>query len=357
MLQGRRDFSRAESLYRASIRKNPDLAVAYSNLLSTLAAQGKSDEMLPLIGEVRKRFPTSTLPASLDINASYNAGRFDQLTAMLDTGRGSSDRGVKRLATGSSLNFAILRGKLADARRYVREGIALDSANGVKPVPGVHEFDDLYVDGWFHGPSAALIQRADSLVPALELTTSPYIDRQYTTAAIAYAMAGAPDKARMMLTRMRSEIKDTSVLRYREELIHGAQATIALSEKHGDEAVSEFRKADVLSDGPANSNPLTIEFNLGRAFDIANKPDSAIVHFERYLNIPYVARLAQDAFNLAGVYKRLGEMYEAKGDRAKAESYLSKFVDLWKDADPELQPKVKDAKDRLARLAASDRRG
>lgn len=66
-------------------------------------------------------------------------------------------------------------------------------------------------------------------------------------------------------------------------------------------------------------------------------------------------RLSQDAQDLAGVYKRLGELYEAKGDRAKAESYLSKFVELWKDADPGLQPKVKDAKDRLARLAATSK--
>ena len=33
-----------------------------------------------------------------------------------------------------------------------------------------------------------------------------------------------------------------------------------------------------------------------------------------------------------------GELYEAKGDRAKAADRYRRFVELWKDADPELQP-------------------
>jgi DNA-binding SARP family transcriptional activator len=53
---------------------------------------------------------------------------------------------------------------------------------------------------------------------------------------------------------------------------------------------------------------------------------------------------------LAPSLRRLGELYEAKGDRAKAVAYYSQFVDLWKDADPALQPAVREAKARVARL-------
>ncbi len=55
---------------------------------------------------------------------------------------------------------------------------------------------------------------------------------------------------------------------------------------------------------------------------------------------------------LAGSYKRLGELYEAAGDLPKAATNLEKFVELWKDADPELQPKVRDARTRLDRIRA-----
>lgn len=41
----------------------------------------------------------------------------------------------------------------------------------------------------------------------------------------------------------------------------------------------------------------------------------------------------------------------AKGDRQRAASHYTTFVDLWKKADPELQPQVNDVRKRLARLA------
>ena len=49
-------------------------------------------------------------------------------------------------------------------------------------------------------------------------------------------------------------------------------------------------------------------------------------------------------------FKRIGELYDAKGDTAKAEHYYQRFVDLWKDAEPELQPKVRKARERIAEL-------
>ncbi len=43
---------------------------------------------------------------------------------------------------------------------------------------------------------------------------------------------------------------------------------------------------------------------------------------------------------MAPTYKRLGELYEERGERDEAVRYYSEFVELWKDADAELQPQV-----------------
>ena len=48
--------------------------------------------------------------------------------------------------------------------------------------------------------------------------------------------------------------------------------------------------------------------------------------------------------------QRLGELYEAQGDRDKAVEHYNEFVEMWQDADPELQPQVNDVRERLARL-------
>lgn len=64
-------------------------------------------------------------------------------------------------------------------------------------------------------------------------------------------------------------------------------------------------------------------------------------------------RVYSDAFNLASAYQHLGEIYEAKGDRKKAVKYYEKLLALWKNADAELQPSVRAAKARVARLSGA----
>jgi tetratricopeptide (TPR) repeat protein len=86
-------------------------------------------------------------------------------------------------------------------------------------------------------------------------------------------------------------------------------------------------------------------------------PDSAIATYEQYLVTPYYAKsLEVDDFALAGTHKRLGELYEARNERQKAMSHYTRFVELWKNADPEFQPKVTEAKQRIVRLTDAERR-
>jgi hypothetical protein len=58
-----------------------------------------------------------------------------------------------------------------------------------------------------------------------------------------------------------------------------------------------------------------------------------------------------DAWGLAPSLKRLGELYEARGDRQRALEYYGRFVALWKDADPALQPAVREVRGRMGQLA------
>ncbi len=75
------------------------------------------------------------------------------------------------------------------------------------------------------------------------------------------------------------------------------------------------------------------------------------MYYERYSRSGGAFRSIPRRDHLAATYQRLGELYEAKGDRAHARENYVKLVELWKNADPELQPIVKDAKERVARLS------
>lgn len=81
------------------------------------------------------------------------------------------------------------------------------------------------------------------------------------------------------------------------------------------------------------------------------QPDSALSVYERLVSTP-TRRLNDDDIRwLPHTYRQLGELYEARNDTTNAINYYNEFVELWKDADPELQPQVNDVKRRIANLA------
>ena len=96
-------------------------------------------------------------------------------------------------------------------------------------------------------------------------------------------------------------------------------------------------------------------FLLGRAYEKAGQPDSALAVYERAVTTPGYLRAFEEDATLGPTYRRLAELYEERGQLDKARDYYGRFVDLWKDADPDLQPIVRDVKQRLARLSAEPR--
>jgi tetratricopeptide (TPR) repeat protein len=126
-----------------------------------------------------------------------------------------------------------------------------------------------------------------------------------------------------------------------------ARGVAAMAARRPTDAIPLFREAD----RTFASCDRCLMIRLARAFDLAGQRDSAIVYFQRFVDTPHTF-LFEDQDWLAGSYKRLGELYEAAGDLPKAVTNLEKFVALWKDADPELQPKVRDARERLQRVRA-----
>ena len=50
--------------------------------------------------------------------------------------------------------------------------------------------------------------------------------------------------------------------------------------------------------------------------------------------------------------ERLGQLYDEQGDLENAAKYYAQFVELWAEADPELQPRVEAAQKRLDEIFA-----
>ena len=126
-----------------------------------------------------------------------------------------------------------------------------------------------------------------------------------------------------------------------------AEGAIASTKGRYADATKAFRKTRIENDCASCGL-----YDLAESYIKNSQPDSARITLEKFENGGGTFRVYQDALYLAATYQRLGELYEEKGDRKRAVQSYEKLLDLWKNADPELQPIVKDVKQRVERLNA-----
>jgi hypothetical protein len=78
--------------------------------------------------------------------------------------------------------------------------------------------------------------------------------------------------------------------------------------------------------------------------------DSAIAYYEGYVDADWHNRLNFDDDTLAPTLERRGQLHDEAGDLEEAAIYYARFVELWAEADPELQPRVAAARARLEEI-------
>jgi tRNA A-37 threonylcarbamoyl transferase component Bud32/tetratricopeptide (TPR) repeat protein len=356
LARSRRDFPRAEALWRREIAI---LAAsnAYGGLIRALIDEGRPVAAESALLAVRAALPGSPLIGPLDGLLLYDRGRIDSAAARFEQVREGDPAALLRArATYQLGDLAMLRGRLAESERLEADAAAQDVARGAVPPPLIGKLDSAWIDIWFREQPGRGVQKIDAVLARMPLRTLPAYERPYFRVATLYALAGRPDRAHAILTQYEADVQDSALRRRDEPGRHTARAEIALAEKRPLDAVAEFKLGDRLPDGPVDECTVCLPARLGRAYDQAGVPDSAIVLYERYIATPNSIKLTPslDPALLAGMHKRLGELYESKGERQQAIGHYLTFVELWKNADPELQPQVADVTQRLARLRAAE---
>jgi eukaryotic-like serine/threonine-protein kinase len=345
-----RRWAKAETNYKRVIAIGPAISVYFSNLIGTLYTQGKRDEALRVLVSYDSAFPGSPAPRLARATMQSVEGKRDSAELIW---RSLIDERPTDLPTHSAAALSLAassrtRGHLSEALKWDAEAAAVQAKRGVKSADLDAAIDRGMSRAWFaeDGPGAVAI--LDEALKRTPLEQIPPSLRGYERLATAYAAAGRPDKVREIAASF--ERGRQQVVRIVDEHIgHFINGQAALADKKYDVAIRELRAADagvcVVCALPA----------LGQAYDLGGHADSAIAVFERYVTVPTVLR-ATDAYNLAGAHKRLGELYEAKGERQKAVSHYMIFLDLWKTADPELQPKQAEVRARVARIRDTEGR-
>lgn len=342
---------RAAEYYHRAIRADSANGLSYTNLVFSLLDVGDIAQAEVVLAEAERRFQHS--PRVLDAAGRIAVARWDHDTAERSFGalRDSFPGDVFAARTGRLLlsDIAATRGRLVEALAQQRELIAIEERGGRPNDALMAAIQAAALEAHVRQKPEEAAAMADEALQRYPLADMNPYERPYAALAMLYADAGRPDRAREILAEY-----DTAVpppFRFWVEHAQTRHAEVATAIAAGSpEALDLARETARTTPCMICGLPM-----LGRAFEAAGHPDSAISVWERYVDGSSATRVTLfDRWYLASILERLGHLHEQRGDTQSAARYLGRFVELWEHADPELQPRVTAARQRLSRIV--DRR-
>jgi tetratricopeptide (TPR) repeat protein len=319
----------------------------FQNATVAQLSQGRPAAAESTVAAFRKISPTG--PAALGVEADIELSRRDYPAAekVLRQIREGQRASLLWQATTSTQLEAIAeaRGRLAEAAQHQRDFMAESEARGLPRDYLVGATNLALIDVRYRNRPADALATVSAALAKHPLEALPAADRPYLSLATVYALARKPGEARRYLKEYEAAVPEQ--VRRSVPTRGLAYGAVAEAEGRPQDAIPAYREV-YASAGFCGVCGLP---QMAAAYDHLGQTDSARSVYQRYVDTPAAAPWGVDRSQLAAAYKRLGELYEARNDRKQAVRYYEKFVDLWKDADAELQPGVKEVRARLAKLA------
>ncbi len=337
-----RDWEKALKQYKQAHEMQPEGLTA-SNVGVVYANMGEfeqADEWLALSRELEPNNPGWKFYRVHFENLRGNTEEARRLNRELREAESPDPFWLER-THGTDWLFDVQEGRIARAEPSLAAAVAAGEASN----PAVALEDRLAraeLDLALGEPEST-IRRVESSLEQYPLEEIPPLDRPTAWAASLFAQAGDADAARALLADQREQLgplADRRQVGFAE-----ADAWIDVAEGRYAEAIPVLRNAD-----RGYGCDVCIDRAVGAAFDRAGQPDSAVAYYERYLAPKHNWRAFIDSTWRAWTLERLGQLYDEMGDLEQAAGYYGMFVELWDEADPELQPRVQAARARIEEI-------
>jgi eukaryotic-like serine/threonine-protein kinase len=344
--QSKGRYADAERVARRGTEVSPQTGVLWANLVASLVYQGRFETADSVLNRWAEVAPEARNRAQMGFTVAFERGDYEGALRWADSSDATGEPTMQVFSRLQKAATLTITGRLAAATPQIWEAIALEvrrgNAGGV-PQRAVPLARAVLVRG--HPEEA--IRQLDSILARYPLDSVPPADRNYLGLANFFATAGNLDRAEGYYTAWQRALPET--VRLGEPARFGTEGLIALGRGRPAEALTAFRTIREKDDCVVCWLP-----ELGQAFEALNQPDSALAAYEAWVTTPEGGPSFRQ-FTLPPTLIRLGELYETKGNRQKALEYYGRFTTLWKDADPDLQPKVAEIKRRVAELAGEPR--
>jgi tetratricopeptide (TPR) repeat protein len=354
-----RQYDKAKTVVTRAADLPDAPAVVFNNLGTVSIHFGDTAQVERAIATLQNRFGRNAFSSVARMRLRYGLGQRDSAKAIgLELLRpGAADPETRSFALLGLGAISEIEGRVRDAGRYYADGWDLQVQRGARSAVLQRAASAAWLDAWMRGDVAGARRRMERAIAEQPLASIPPIERPYAIVAAALALVGSVEQAKSVVA-LHDQGRRT-LKRGDDERMHATMlADIAVAERRYDDAIREYRNADAVNACIVCTLP-----RLAHAYDLAGRTDSAIAAYRRFLETRDGFRLGTprggpgaDGDFLTPAHKRLAELLEARGDKQEALGYYMKFVDLWKNADPELQPQVADVRRRIARLKDTEAR-
>ena len=334
-------FDRAYEYYRRAVELDSMVAVHLRNLARTAINLGRFDEAESLLGTASARFPEDDVVAGLRIALAANRRDYDAAVEATERLRPlASDPRIemRRLAVLSDL--AMLRGRFAEAERLAEESARAHERAGMSNPRRSMLTGLVWAEMNVRRDPTAARRRLEGLLAAEPLAADDPVNRNYLGTAMQWARLGDRARAEALLAEFEREVP----AEYRADVGNPyltIEGMLLIHDGKYEEAVETLRKRE------PRGCVLCRYLPTAAAFDSLGARDSAIAYYEGYVEANWDNRLGWDDDTLAPTLERLGQLHDEAGDEETAALYYAQFVELWADADPDLQPRVAAARARL----------
>jgi tetratricopeptide (TPR) repeat protein/tRNA A-37 threonylcarbamoyl transferase component Bud32 len=345
ILGEKREYERAEELYRQVVELPHTFGGAFTNLLQEQIRNKRSPAALDsTVAGYREKFGTSNDFWEAEWYAAWGKGDVAAADSIARAMHAASRTPRQAIRSGYALaSTSEMRGHIADASRWTSR--SSQALYRVQPTPGnlfSFALDTAYYETMYGTKRDALaaLARGRARVPMSEIPPS---ERPWDWIKIIGAYVQEPGlvrEARAGWERDQSALSNDAAGRRAN-----FDAYLAFAENRWADVITAASQADQrFAIDPRGAHVIR-----GFAYQALGQADSAIDSFERFLSLADPQPEMDGVFR-AQVLQRLGELHEGKGEKAKAIDYYSRFTELWAEADASLQPRVREIRDRITKL-------
>jgi eukaryotic-like serine/threonine-protein kinase len=351
LLGNRGDHAGAAELYERAIAVDAGMSIYHSNLLIQLVWLGQWDRAEEVLGRYMTLF--GDRPGSASVAASFHGSRgdFDRAEdyyrAMLTHPRATLP---ERMGGETGLaRIALVRGRVEESDRHQGRAEELQRQMGWELAPEARLFDRARRTALVLADTAAARAQFDAVLgaagSALDEAATEGAHLEIATFLLAI---GEVEQARGFVRRWDELVTDPETRAGFQDPRQRLAASLAAADGDTASALAHYRRLD-----QEPSCQGCMSHAMAQIYDDAEDAARAVEAYEAYLTRPWFDRLQADAYILPRTHERLGALYEALGDTANVRRHLERFVELWADADPVLQPRVDQARQRLGALTGS----